>query len=122
MPAKLPKGPRACRAFDRSRDALRQEQPPRDEISIPGVHDRVDLLIEKIAGHGCDGWRRRDIALERLELSGANRPEEECRLVSHTGIIVALDGFGSSPSPFPNPKSLCVRRFACVRPREHRTG
>lgn len=57
-PAKLLKGPGTRSTFDRSRDPLRQQQPPRDKVSIPGVHDGVNLLFEKIAVHGFDGGRQ----------------------------------------------------------------
>ena len=35
-------------AFDRTRDTLRQQQPPRDDVSVPGVDDYFYGLIEKI--------------------------------------------------------------------------
>jgi len=34
--------------FNRSRDALRQQQPPRDDVSVPGVDNYFYGLIEKI--------------------------------------------------------------------------
>lgn len=36
-------------SLDRSRDSLRKKQPPRDDVSIPGVDDCIDVLIEKVA-------------------------------------------------------------------------
>lgn len=35
--------------FDRTGDSLGQQQPPRNEVSIPGVDDAVDVLIEQVA-------------------------------------------------------------------------
>ncbi|MGA9043241.1 MAG: hypothetical protein WB421_22270, partial [Terriglobales bacterium] len=35
-------------AFNRARDALRQQQPPRDDVSVPGVDNYFYGLIEKI--------------------------------------------------------------------------
>ena len=35
-------------AFNRARDALRQQQPPRDDVSVPGVNNYFYGLIEKI--------------------------------------------------------------------------
>ncbi|ELP30160.1 hypothetical protein RBSWK_05918 [Rhodopirellula baltica SWK14] len=40
--------------LDRSRDSLRKKQPPRDDVSIPGVDDCIDVLIEKVARYGFD--------------------------------------------------------------------
>lgn len=28
---------------------MREEEPPRDDVAVPGVHDRLDVLIEEIA-------------------------------------------------------------------------
>jgi len=36
-------------AFNRARDALRQQQPPRDDVSVPRVNNYFYGLIEKIA-------------------------------------------------------------------------
>ena len=49
MFGKFLKRGRAAALFDGSRNALRQEQPPRDDISVPGVDDYIDVLIEQIA-------------------------------------------------------------------------
>ena len=35
-------------AFNRARDTLRQQQPPRDDVSVPGVDNYFYGLIEKI--------------------------------------------------------------------------
>lgn len=40
--------------FNRSRDALRKQQPPRNDVSIPSVDDDIDVLIEKVALHYFD--------------------------------------------------------------------
>src|SRR5690349_9415783 len=41
----------ACSALDRAGHALRKEEPPGHDVSVPCVHDRVDLLIEQVAFH-----------------------------------------------------------------------
>ena len=35
-------------AFNRARDALRQQQPPRDDVSVPGVDNYFYWLIETV--------------------------------------------------------------------------
>lgn len=40
--------PRSC--LDRPRDALRYQQPPGEKVTIPGVDDDIDVLIEQVTG------------------------------------------------------------------------
>ena len=42
----LPERLEAATPLDRTGDALREEQPPRDEVPIPGVDDDLDVLPE----------------------------------------------------------------------------
>ncbi|MBL4684850.1 MAG: hypothetical protein JKY37_09695, partial [Nannocystaceae bacterium] len=36
-------------AFDRTGDALGHKKPPGDDVSVPGIDDGVDVLVEEIA-------------------------------------------------------------------------
>lgn len=47
--AELTKRQVASPTFDRCGDALRKQQPPGDDVAIPGIDDGVDVLLEKIA-------------------------------------------------------------------------
>ena len=49
MPADFPIRFKPSPALERSADALRQQQPPRNGVTIPGVDDGVHLLIEQVA-------------------------------------------------------------------------
>ena len=35
--------------LDRARDALGQEQPPRNDIPVPCIHDNFNVLVQEIA-------------------------------------------------------------------------
>jgi hypothetical protein len=41
-------------AFNRARDALRQQQPPRDDVSVPRVNNYFYWLIEEVTIHDHD--------------------------------------------------------------------
>lgn len=54
----------AAAAFDGAGDALGEEEPPGDEVAVPGVDDDVDGLVEEVAGedlevHRSVAFRRR---------------------------------------------------------------
>ena len=51
--------------FDRAGHALRQQQPPRNDIPIPSVDDYIDILIQQVTFDDTDvhalvwsAWRR----------------------------------------------------------------
>jgi hypothetical protein len=35
--------------FDGTRNSLRQQQPPRDDVSVPGVDDDIHILIKQVS-------------------------------------------------------------------------
>lgn len=55
MLAELHEGADAASPFDRPRDALGQPPPPGNDVSIPGVDNDVDFLIEQVALNDGDG-------------------------------------------------------------------
>lgn len=48
VPRELTKGAIARLTFDRPGDAVRNEEPPRDDVAIPWVDDGIDPLAEKV--------------------------------------------------------------------------
>ena len=44
----------AAAFFNRTRNALRQEQSPRNDVAVPRVHDHIDILVEKVAINGLE--------------------------------------------------------------------
>ena len=38
--------------LDGAGDALRQKQPPRNDVSVPSVHDDIDVLVEEVTING----------------------------------------------------------------------
>ena len=59
------KGSVAGAAFDGARHALRQQQPPRNNVAVPGVDDDLYVLVEEVAVNDFDlhigqtaVWRR----------------------------------------------------------------
>jgi hypothetical protein len=47
--SQLPEGLLTGAPLDHARDALREQQPPRDQVAVPRVDDDLHVLIEEIA-------------------------------------------------------------------------
>ena len=47
--AKLPERPGPGSLLDRPGDSLGKEQPPRDDVAVPGVGDHFNRLVEQVA-------------------------------------------------------------------------
>ena len=50
----LAKRGRTGAALDGTRHSLRKQQPPGNDVPVPGVDDRIDSLVEKIAIYDFD--------------------------------------------------------------------
>ncbi len=65
VPRDLNKGLNAGMALDRAGNALRQQQPPGNQVSVPGIHDDFNRLIQKIS--------LSDVQLHRFPYDGVRR-------------------------------------------------
>ncbi len=72
-PTQLPKGLRACPLLDRAGDTLRKEKPPRNDVSVPGIHDDLDILIEQVTD--ADLRLHAEVACLTLGISCKGRPQ-----------------------------------------------
>ena len=63
VPGQFPKRLITAPPLDRPGNALRQQEPPRNDVAIPGIDDHVDLLVEQIAFDDADGGRHNKNAI-----------------------------------------------------------
>ncbi len=95
----FPEGCVAGALLDGSRDALGKQQPPGNEVAVPGVHDDLDGLFEEVAVTDAEPWIHADwtgLAEERFL-----REATDGRGLKGEGAVGSTDCTDSADFPIP---------------------